>query len=170
MRAPATLFRQCLAELAGTFVLVSFGTGIVHAAVLTGAQQGRWQVAVVWGSGVSLALYATGAISGAHLNPARTVARMLLKGFPPRKVPPYIISQLLGALCAAAVLFALYSHILRDFEPAHGLLRGAPGSELSAMVYGEYFPNPALARSLHWSDASVSHGQAMPAGERKGRR
>jgi len=163
MREPVTVLRQCAAELVGTFVLVFFGIGAVHAAVLTGAQQGLWQVAVVWGIAVSLAIYATAAVSGAHINPAITVALMILKGFPPRKVPLYILSQLVGAILAAAVLFTLYSHIIRDFESAHGVIRGASGSELSAMVYGEYFPNPAIARSLHWSDASVSHVQAMMA-------
>lgn len=163
MREPATILRQCAAEMAGTFVLVFFGTGAVHAAVLTGAQQGVWQVAVVWGIAVSLAIYATAAISGAHFNPAITVALMILKGFPAKKVPLYAASQLLGAVLAAAVLFTMYSHIVRDFESSQGIVRGAPGSELSAMAYGEYFPNPATARSLHWSDASVSHVQAMMA-------
>jgi glycerol uptake facilitator protein len=152
-----------MAEMIGTFILVFFGTGAVHAAVLTGAQQGLWQVATVWGIAVSLAIYATGAISGAHLNPAITVAQAMLKGFPARKVPLYVASQLVGAVLAAVVLFALYSNIIRDFESAHGIIRGSPGSELSAMVYGEYFPNPATAGSLHWSDSAVSRMQAMMA-------
>jgi len=163
MREPVTLLRQCVAEMIGTFILVFFGTGTVHAAVLTGAQQGLWQVAVVWGIAVSLAIYAAGAISGAHLNPAITVALMAWRGFPARKVPLYVASQLAGAILAAVMLYALYSNIIHDFESAHSIVRGAPGSELSAMVYGEYFPNPATARNLHWSDASVSHVQAMMA-------
>jgi len=163
MREPATTLRQCVAEMAGTFVLVFFGTGVVHAAVLTGAQRGLWEVAVVWGIAVSLAVYVTGAISGAHLNPAITVALTILRGFPARKVPLYIVSQLTGAILAAAVLFSMYSNIIREFESTHGIVRGAPGSELSAMVYGEYFPNPDVARNRHWSDASVSHVQAMTA-------
>lgn len=163
MREPVTLWRQCAAETVGTFVLVFFGTGAVHAAVLTGAQHGLWQVAVVWGIAVSLAIYATGAISGAHLNPAITVALMGLRGFPARKAPAYIASQLVGAVLAAAVLFGLYSNIIRNFESVQGIVRGTPGSERSAMVYGEYFPNPDTAHGLHWSDVSVSHVQAMTA-------
>jgi glycerol uptake facilitator protein len=163
VRERATTLRQCAAELAGTFVLVFFGTGVVHAAVLTGAPQGLWEVAAVWGIAVSLAIYATGAISGAHINPAITVALMILRGFPARKVPLYIVSQLIGAALASAVLFVMYSNVISDFESAHGIVRGAPGSELSAMVYGEYFPNPDVAQSRHWSDESVSHMQAMMA-------
>ena len=68
------LLRQCVAEVIGTFLLVLFGTGAVAAAVLTGAQQGLWQVAVVWGFGVTFAIYATASVSGAHLNPAVSLA------------------------------------------------------------------------------------------------
>jgi glycerol uptake facilitator protein len=161
MKERATLAGRCLSELAGTFVLVFFGVGSVHAAVLTGAQQGLWQVAIVWGVAISLAIYATGAVSGAHINPAMTVAFAAFRGFPWRRVPPYLLSQLLGAILGAAVLHVLFSSVLSQFESAHGIVRGAAGSELSAMVYGEYFPNPAMAQSLHWTDASVSPIQAM---------
>jgi glycerol uptake facilitator protein len=161
MKERATLAGRCLSELAGTFVLVFFGVGSVHAAVLTGAQQGLWQVAVVWGVAISLAIYATGAVSGAHINPAMTVAFAAFRGFPWRRVPPYLLSQLLGAILGAAVLHVLFSSVLSQFESAHDIVRGAAGSELSAMVYGEYFPNPAIAQSLHWTDASVSLLQAM---------
>ena len=131
----------------GTFLLVFFGIGAVHAAVITGAQVGLWQVAIVWGIGVALAIYATSAISGAHLNPALTLALAAYRGFPWRKVVPYMLAQLLGAVLAAAVMYGLYHHLIADFELAKGLHRGGPGSELSAMVYGDYFPNPSLVAS-----------------------
>ena len=150
-----------MGELIGTYVLVFFGVGAVHAAVLTGAQAGIWQVAVVWGVAVSLAIYATSALSGAHINPAITLAFVAFRKFPIRKAPLYIASQLIGAVLAAATLHALFGNILRGFEGAAGVVRGQPGSELSAMVYGEYFPNPALARSMGWTASRVTHAQAM---------
>jgi len=156
-----TLLRKCLAEVAGTFILVFFGVGSVHAAVLTGAQQGLWQVAVVWGVAISLAIYATGALSGAHMNPAMTASFAVFRGFPWRQVPAYVLSQFVGAFLAAGVLYSLFSGILGQFESAHGIVRGAVGSELSAMVYGEYFPNPAVAESQHWAGSTVSLTQAM---------
>lgn len=161
MRERATLTGQCLGELAGTFVLVFFGVGAVHAAVLTGAQQGLWQVAVVWGIAISLAIYAAGAVSGAHINPAMTIAFAGFRGFPWRRVPLYLLCQLVGAFLAAAVLYTLFSSILGQFESAHNITRGTTGSELSAMIYGEYFPNPGIAETLHWTNASVSPLQAM---------
>jgi glycerol uptake facilitator protein len=155
------LRRACMAEIIGTYILVFFGIGSVHAAVLTGAQAGIWQVAIVWGVAISLGIYATGAISGAHMNPAITLAFTAFRRFPSRHVPAYVASQLLGAILAAATLYMLFSGVLHQFEAANGIVRGQPGSELSAMVYGEYFPNPAIAKAMKWSDGSVSHVQAM---------
>jgi MIP family channel proteins len=130
----------------GTFLLVLIGTGSVASAVLTGALTGLWQVAVVWGFGVSIAIYASAAASGAHLNPAVTLAFALLRRdvFPITRVPGYWLAQLLGAFLAGLVVLAVFSSALERFEVAEGLVRGDGGSERSAMVFGEYFPNPAV--------------------------
>src|ERR687890_739343 len=66
-------------EVVGTFLLVLFGTGSVACAVLTGALQGLWQVATVWGVGVTIAIYSSAALSGAHLNPAVSLAFAVLR-------------------------------------------------------------------------------------------
>ncbi len=153
--------RECIAEFLGTFVLVFFGVGSVHAAVLTGAQSGLWQVAVVWGIAIALAIYAAGAVSGAHINPAMTLAFSAFRGFPARKVPFYVAAQLAGAFCAAATLYVLFGNILHSFESSMGIVRGQAGSELSGMVLGEYFPNPAVAKAQGWGPESVTLWQAM---------
>ena len=132
------------AEYIGTFILVFFGVGAVNAAVATGAQQGVWQVAVVWAIGVSLGIYAAASLSGAHLNPAITVAAAVYEGFSWWRVVPYAAVQTAGAASASLVLYGLFSGAILEFERRRGLLRGGPGSELSAMMFGEYFPNPAL--------------------------
>lgn len=132
------------AEYLGTFILVFFGVGAVNAAVATRAQQGLWQVAVVWGIGVSLGIYTAASRSGAHLNPAITIASAVYEGFSWWRVVPYAIVQTAGAASASLVLYGLFSEAIIEFERRHGLLRGGPGSELSAMMFGEYFPNPAI--------------------------
>ena len=129
-------------EFFGTFLLVFFGCGSVCAAVLTGAQVGVFQVAIVWGLGIATAIYLTGSLSGAHLNPAVTISMAAWSDFPKRRVPPYIAAQLLGAFAASAVLFMIFSNALAAFERAHHLVRGQSGSEASAMVFGEFYPNP----------------------------
>ncbi|HTI51091.1 MAG TPA: MIP family channel protein [Planctomycetaceae bacterium] len=137
-----SLAAVCAAEFLGTFLLVFFGCGAVHSAVLTGAQSGLWQVAIVWGVAIMLAAYVCGGISGAHINPAITLALAAWGRFDRRRVPPYIASQLVGAFAAAALLFVLYGPQLAAREAAKGVRRGEPGSEITAMCYGEYYPNP----------------------------
>lgn len=129
-------------EFLGAFLLVFFGCGSVCAAVFTGAQVGIVQIAIVWGVGIAVAIYLTSSLSGAHLNPAVTIAFAVFSGFPLRRVPGYLVAQLLGAFFAAMVLHGIFGSMITDYESSKGLTRGAAGSEASAMVYGEYFPNP----------------------------
>ena len=137
-----SLLARCGAELLGTFILVFFGCGAVHVAVLTGDLAGLGQVAMVWAVAIMVAAYVVGGISGAHINPAITVALALWGRFAWRDVPGYIIGQLLGAILAAATLFALFNPYLAERERIKQVQRGSPGSEITAMCYGEYFPNP----------------------------
>ena len=143
--SPRLRFWPALAgEFMGTFILVFFGVGAVNAAVATGAQVGLWQVAVVWAFGVSLGIYTAASLSGAHINPAITAMAAVYDRFPPARVVPYWVAQTAGAACASLVLYAMFADTIVEFERQHGLLRGGPGSELSAMMFGEYFPNPAI--------------------------
>jgi glycerol uptake facilitator protein len=139
---PRTLIACCIAEVIGTFLLVFFGCGAVHTAVLTGELTGLWQVGAVWGVSIMLAIYSIGAISGAHINPAITTGLTCWGLFPKQRLPAYVLAQLVGAFLAAAMLYALYSPFLAAKEREKGITRGAPGSEITAMCYGEYFPNP----------------------------
>ncbi len=143
-----------MAEATGTFLLVFFGCGVVHSAVLTGAQVGLWQVAIVWGVGLALAIYVVGGVSGAHLNPAMTLAFAVWRGHPWRQVPWYIGGQLCGAFVAAATLFILFSSLLEQHEAKKSVVRGHFGSVITAMCYGEYYPNPA---ALGNGDAPLDH-------------
>ena len=140
------LFYRCVAELIGTWLMVFVGTSVVAAAVLTGAQAGLWQVAVVWALGVSMAIYLTGAVSGAHLNPAVSLAFAIFRrrDFPVRLLLPYWVSQMLGAILAGLSVFLVYRSFISHFEAQHGIERGDPGSQLSTMMFGEYFPNPGM--------------------------
>lgn len=134
--------RWFIGELFGTFLMVFFGCGSVCAAVTTGAQVGVFQVAIVWGLGIATAIYVTGALSGAHLNPAVTVSMAVWSNFPKTRVPLYVVAQLCGAFVASAVLYFIFGDALTAFEKANGIVRGQPGSEASAMVFGEFYPNP----------------------------
>lgn len=157
-----TILTSCVAEAIGTFLLVLFGTGSVAAAVFTGAQVGLWQVAVVWGFGVAIAIYVTAAVSGAHLNPAVSLAFAIFRRqeFPVNKMFAYWASQMIGAILAGVAVFLLFNPFISDFESANGILRGEEGSQRSAMAFGEYFPNPAIYEQgaiviSHWHALAV---------------
>ena len=138
--------RPYAAEVVGTFLLVLFGTGAIASSVLTGAQTGIWQVAAVWGFGVTLAIYVSAGASGAHLNPAVSLSMAIFRRdeFPLRRLVPYWASQLAGGVIAGAVVLLVFGPFIERFEADRGIERGAPGSQASAMVFGEYFPNPDI--------------------------
>ncbi len=160
MTSPARVY---LAEVIGTFLLVLFGIGSVATAVLTGAQTGLWQVAVVWGFGVTIAIYVTAAVSGAHLNPAVSLAFAIFRphDFPRARLLPYWGAQLLGAVLAGLVVLIVFGSFIDRFNVEHGLTRGGPGSEASAMVFGQYFPNPAMFGTDSAAHALISPFAAM---------
>ncbi len=148
-------------EVTGTFLLVFFGCGSVASAVLTGATAGVFQVAIVWGLGIMIAIHLTASLSGAHLNPAVTLALCVWQGFPKRRLPGYLVAQLLGAFLAAGLLFTLFGDALTAYESRHDLVRGAAGSEATAMIFGEFFPNPGGKPLADEARALMSHGRAF---------
>jgi len=154
--------RTLLAEALGTFILVLFGCGAVHSAVLTGAQSGLWQVAIVWGMGVCFAAYSVGAVSGAHINPAMTIALATWGRFRWANVGPYIAVQMAGAFLAAAALFVIYGPSLKQKEDKMGVKRGELGSIVTASCYGEFYPAPggALTAEGKWLESEWQVFQA----------
>jgi glycerol uptake facilitator protein len=158
----SSTLRVLLAEALGTFILILFGCGAVHAAVLTGAQSGLWQVAIVWGSGVAFAAYCVGGVSGAHINPAITIALATWGRFGWDKVAGHIVAQMCGAFLAAAALFVIYGPNLKAKEDELGVKRGELGSIVTASCYGEFYPNPGGLKLAtgKWSDAEWHAYQA----------
>lgn len=138
-----SIIHEMVAECIGTFILVLFGVGAVAVSVWTGGLS-LWPVALMFALGVTLGVYASGKISGGHINPAVTLTLAVFTGFPWGKVAPYIIAQFAGAMLAAAAIYFFYSGIIVDFEAGAELVRGQPGSQLSAMGFGTYAPNPAF--------------------------
>lgn len=157
------LSKWFVGEFIGTFLLVFFGCGVVATAVTTGAQVGVFQVAIVWGLGIAVAIYLTASLSGAHLNPAVTIAMAVFRGFPKSRVIPYAVAQMLGAFAASAVLYLIFSAPLERFESKNEIVRGATGSEASAKVFGEYFPSPGVKGLDEEARKLMPHGSAFAA-------
>lgn len=97
-----------IAELLGTFALVFCGTGAIVIDQQSGGAVTHVGVAITFGLIVMAMIYSLGDISGAHMNPAVTIAFSIAKRFQVKQVLPYIISQLIGAFLASATLHYLF--------------------------------------------------------------
>jgi glycerol uptake facilitator protein len=123
---------ELAAEFAGTMILILFGVGVV-AQVVAGGIGDHDSIAWAWGLGVTLGVYVAGRLSGAHINPAVTIALAAFAGFSWRKVLPYIGAQTLGAFVAALLVRWNYTEVIAAFDPGHtiasqGIFSTLPGN------------------------------------------
>src|SRR5581483_1758623 len=144
-------FGEAIAEFFGTMVLILFGDGVVATVFLyanlgaNGAASpfaNEWIVIILgWGLAVMLGIYVAGAISGAHINPAVTLALAATGRFPWNKVLPYWIAQVLGAFVAAAILYFVYQGALVHQLALNHLTIGdiAQGPTFGGKGYGFIF-------------------------------
>ncbi len=102
------IYKKYLAELIGTFALVFAGTGAIIINEQTGGAVSHVGIAATFGLIVLAMIYTYGEVSGAHFNPAVTIAFSIANLFPKKEILPYIISQILGAFIASAVLKFLF--------------------------------------------------------------
>jgi glycerol uptake facilitator protein len=141
-------FHSFAGEVLSTFILVFFGISAVAVSVLFSAHSGLFQVAMVWGIGVFLAIYCTRHLSCAHLNPAVSLAMVLANRMDARKLPLYWSAQIIGAFVAGAVLYLLFADSIVNFEQVHHLTRGEGNSLKTAMIFADYFPNPGAPADI----------------------
>jgi len=104
-------FRKFIAEALGTFALVFCGTGAIIANEITGGGVTHVGIAVTFGLIVSGMVFSFGDISGAHLNPAVTIAFWIAGKFPRKEILLYVVAQLLGAFLASGLLKFLFPQI-----------------------------------------------------------
>lgn len=131
-----SLGRELLAEFLGTLVLIMFGTGVVAQVVLGKGDFGdTLAINIGWGLAVVMGAYVAAGVSGAHLNPAVTLALAVHRGFPWRKVVPYAAAQLAGAFVAAALVWMTYRGALDAFD---GGTRQVLGPQGTAGIFATY--------------------------------
>ena len=129
---PAGTLAAVAAEFAGTMILILFGVGVVAQVAAAGIGD-HDSIAWAWGLGVTLGVYVAARISGAHLNPAVTVALAVFRDFPWRNVAPYVVAQTAGAFVAALIVRWNYSEVLAKVDPGHtiktqGVFSTLPGN------------------------------------------
>ena len=138
------LWGELLSEFFGTFVLIAFGDGVVAMAVAGLPGSGRTAGPLVifqaagdwllitwgWAMAVAFAVWVAGGVSGAHINPAVTLAYALRRKFPWGKVLPYVVAQVVGAFVGAALVFLVYFNAIDQFN----LINRTPRSGGSALA------------------------------------
>lgn len=150
------MIKESFGELIGTFILVFVGCGSVAGAVFLGWFDALWQVALIWGAGVALAIYTTRSICSAHINPAVSLAMFIRGEINGIRLIVYSLVQLVGAFLAGMTLYLILKDQILTFELAKGITRGTQGSVISAQSFGEFFPNPGYSETI-----KVSHLQAI---------
>jgi len=147
------LWGECMAEFLGTFVLIMFGDGVVGMAVAALPGSGRtaspttifnaagdWLL-ITWGwaMAVAMGVWVAGGVSGAHINPAVTLALAVRRKFPWRSVVPYWVAQVAGAFAAAALVYAVYNSAINAFNLAAHTPKSS-GSALATYSIFATFP------------------------------
>lgn len=151
----STIWGELSAEFLGTAVLIAFGDGVVAMAVAALNQSGRaanestiflasgdWLL-ITWGwaMAVTFGVYVAGGVSGAHINPAVTLALAFKRQFPWSKALPYMAAQVIGAFVGAALVFLVYHNAIASFEETNNITRGAPDSNTTFAIFAT-FPAP----------------------------
>jgi MIP family channel proteins len=141
-RMPRGVFREMLAEFFGTFILIVFGVGVVAQVVLSRNSAGSYlSINIAWGLAVMMGCYVSAGVTGAHLNPAVTLALAVHRKLPWGKVLPYSIAQVAGAFAASAVVYLTYREALSAFD---GGVRQVAGAQGTAGIWATY-PQPFLS-------------------------
>lgn len=139
-----------LAEFLGTLILILLGDGVVANVVLKkskGENSGWIVIATGWGLAVAMAVYVTGWISGAHINPAVTVALAAIGDFSWDLVPGFILAQVIGAFCGAVLVYLTYKNHFDATDDKNGKL-------------GVFATAPEI-RNIKWNIITEIIGTAM---------
>jgi glycerol uptake facilitator protein len=130
---------ELIAEVFGTFILILLGDGVVANVGLAprlAAPAYNWNtIAFGWCFAVVVAVYVAGGVTGAHINPAVTIAMAVKRGFPWSKVVPYILAQIVGAFLGALAVYLVYMEGLSEAGMPNVWCTG-PGSVFGAAFWG----------------------------------
>jgi len=146
------MYGELLSEFFGTFVLIAFGDGVVAMAVAALPGSGRtaspttifqaggdWLLITFgWAIAVMMAVHVAGGVSGAHINPAVTLAFAVRRKFPWNKVVPYWVAQVVGAFAGAALVYLVYNPAMHAFESAAHVARSSGQSLATYSIFATF--------------------------------
>ena len=133
---------ELIGEAVAVFIIIAFGDSVAAMYTLydpSPYKQAYWGVCIAWGLAVTIAIYATGSVSGCHANPAVTIALALYRKFSWAKVLPYFTAQVVGGVLGAGIVYALFYPVIDHFNMVSHLTRANGGAA------GVFFTHPGLA-------------------------
>ncbi|CAF1564076.1 unnamed protein product, partial [Didymodactylos carnosus] len=149
------LLAECVSELLGTMILVLVGcSGIAQYVLSKGVLSSFLSVNFAFGFGALIAVYVAGPVSGAHINPAVSIAMLSLRSITPLQCLTYIISQFIGAFIGAALVFGVYYDAINKFDEGH---RQVSGNQATAGIFGTY-PAQGVSQVTLFFDQVLSTG------------
>lgn len=146
---PSTM-ATVVGEIVGSFILSTLGLGIGAAAAVYSSHEDVtwfadiWPTSFGWALCIALGIYCTASLSGAHFNPAVTLALATTGRHPWSQVPRYIVCQIIGWFLGAAVVVAIFGSNIKRLADEAGLSYGDPGSESIGSILTTYVPNPGV--------------------------
>ncbi|KAF9046087.1 aquaporin-like protein [Panaeolus papilionaceus] len=132
--------KEPAAEFLGVMILIIFGAGVDCQTVLSTNPADWLALAWGWGMGTAMGVWVSGGASGGHINPAITITLATFRGFPWKKVPIYIFSQVMGGVVGAAIIYGNYFHAINIFEGGRDVRTQATASLFTTFA-AEYLTN-----------------------------
>lgn len=154
------LWKRAVAEFIALFLMCSIGLMTVATAISAGAY-GLFELSIAFALVVMVIVLVVAVYSGAHINPAITISLAVYRRFPWREVPVYIGAQIAGGFVGALTLYGLYQGPIRAFEEAQNITRGEEASAITAMIFHDFAPNPAIAGANGWALDIISTPTAL---------
>lgn len=152
-----SLIRPLIGEFIGTWVLGGLGLSALAVSVTTGVLD-YFGTLFVFCFIVGLAVIYVGPISGAHLNPAVTLAMGIFGDFPKKRILPFCIVQVFGTFVGALTVYLLFGNAITAYEISNSIVRGSPESAKTAMIFCCFTPHPFISESAGWDSSIVGNG------------
>ncbi|KAJ5408550.1 hypothetical protein N7509_002433 [Penicillium cosmopolitanum] len=158
--------REPLAEWLGTTVAMTIGLCATLSNFTSSGQAGSYtSQSIAWGFGFMAAIYMTGGISGGHLNPAFSIAMSIFRGFPARKCIQYIAAQLLGAITAGGIAYAIYHDAILEVVATSMLPQNASVAATAMITAPKSFVHPATAFFTEFLGSAILFGAIVALGD-----
>ncbi|KAJ5724585.1 Major intrinsic protein [Penicillium malachiteum] len=158
--------REPLAEWLGTTVAMIIGLCATLSHYTSSGEAGSYtSQSVAWGFGFMVAIYITGGISGGHLNPAFSIAMSTFRGFPARKCVIYIAAQLLGAITAGGIAYAIYHDAILEIDASTKVAQNAGPASEAMITAPKSFVHPATAFFTEFLGSAILFGAVVALGD-----